>query len=73
MMTVEIYLLIDSNGDYVTHHEMDELAQLFEDTHGMPVQPTRVYELNLQVPEPKAVSIRADIPDKDQPVTITVA
>lgn len=74
MTNIEIFVMVDQDGDYVVHKDQDELNQAWDDEYSSgPVGNVRVFAMSLRVPRPQAVAVSATIPNTDGPVTITVA
>ena len=62
MTEAKAYILIDANGDYVVDGDVDNLDANFNENVGVPTHPTRVLSITLQVPEPSAIELTADVP-----------
>jgi hypothetical protein len=71
---IEIFVMIDQDGDYVIAKDADDLGSRYEEEiHSSPPNATRVFALKLTVPMPKATVVTATLPDTDGPVTVTVS
>ena len=64
---VEIFVLVDENGDWVVHTEQEELGGLYEEAIGTDSGlGKRVYSVKIQLPAPATVTVNveADIPEQ---------
>jgi hypothetical protein len=69
---IELYVMIDSQGDYVVAADPDDLVELFQETHSGVSTVTAVYSVQLTVPTPAARVIRAQVTKNDAPVRIKI-
>jgi hypothetical protein len=73
--TCDVWLLVDADGDFVAHHDKDQLVELYEDC----VQPIadsggyRVVRVAVAVPLPHPVELTAEAPALGLPVVKEVA
>ena len=68
---IEVHVLIGEGGEYVVAKDRDELADLYAAEHGAVPAVTRVFAVQLSVPAPSAILIKAAV-DGTAPVKITV-
>lgn len=61
-MEVELWVLVDSDGNYSVGSSEDDCNQRFEDEIGTVQGNRRLYSLLLTVPDPKPVTLRATLP-----------
>lgn len=71
---IEVFLMIDRDGDYVVARDPDELGDMWDsEVRGPAPAITRVYSLKLKGPTPRETTITATLPETDAPVTVTVS
>ena len=60
---VEVFLLVDEVGDYVAHHSLDELGDLYDNCIGdSGALPRRIVKLVIQVEKPQVVKLAGEAP-----------
>ena len=60
---VELYVMVDENGDYVVAKEGGHLAEAYDDDVGCDSQTARrILTLKLRVEKPRTVELMADVP-----------
>lgn len=68
---VEIFLIIDENGNYAAGIDQDTAEEAAVDDGFSAVR--HVIRLTLQVPMPKVIDLAADLPEGKSEFTVTVA
>ena len=64
MTDLELFVLLDADGNYVTSHDRDNLMDEWDSVIGdTPVHPTRVFTIKLKVPMPVATNLAAVVPE----------
>jgi hypothetical protein len=71
---VEVFVLVDENGNYVVHKDEDELAEAYdndisEDSH----TGRRTIRIKLSVPLPEYVTMTGTVPALGEPSELTVS
>ena len=69
---IEIFIMVDSQGDYVTATDVDDLPELFQEVHSGATAVTAVYSVQLTVPTPAARVIKAQVTKDDAPVRFKI-
>lgn len=66
---IEVWVLVDSNGDYVAHEDSGELADAYTDRVGelSAVDGTRLVKFTVKVPLPKPIEIRGEVAVSEEP------
>ncbi len=69
---IQFWIAINETGDFVVNTDgaSDALSDL-ESSYTN--EATRVYEMNVSLPLPKVIEVKAELPETDGPVTVTVA
>lgn len=62
MLTLDVWVMVDENGDYVVSREQDELNKSFANEHGDTELATRHIKLTVSVPAPRPVKLATDVP-----------
>ena len=71
---VEVYMMIDGDGDFVFDTDPDNLGSRYEDeVSSTPPNISRVFHFKMTVPLPKATVIQATIPNTDDAVSVTIS
>lgn len=74
MKTVEVWVLIDSDGNYAVANDQERVKEVYEED----TQPFgdadgfRLVKLSLRVALPEVIEASGEIPDTDGPVALTV-
>jgi hypothetical protein len=74
---VDVFILIDADGDYSVGGGDEDVPEKFANEHGdlAPTPPSRLIKLVLTVPAPEAVELQAMLPAgcaTEAPITLTV-
>jgi hypothetical protein len=70
---VEVFVMLDENGDYVVADNGDSLDEKYAEEHGETNLARRVVKLNLKIQLPEIVEVSATIPaDAAGEVALTV-
>lgn len=77
MQEIEVFILMDADGNFITTHDADNIKDEW-DTHigNEPVHPTRLMRIKLNVPLPVEINLAATVPAEAipaVPVSMTVA
>jgi phosphoenolpyruvate carboxylase len=70
---VEVFVMVDENGDYVATHIAERLTDLYEedvnDDHGLG---RRVIRITIKVPLPEIVDLKGEVPVEAEPTGLVV-
>lgn len=73
METIEVWVIMDENGDYAVAANKNDAVQAFEDDVGW-YGAVRTVCLKLQMAKPKPIVVSGMVPDDDEgTVTLTVS
>ena len=70
-MEAEVFVIVDSEGSYVSHCELDEAHTLADDNSLVPCR--RVIRVVLNVPLPEMIEVTADIPEEPKAASVKVS
>ena len=71
---IEFSIMIDQDGDFVVDVDPDNLGSRYEDEiNSTPPNASRVFTFKLTVPLPKPSVVSAVVPDKNEPVNMTIS
>lgn len=69
---IEVWVLVDENGDYVATTDESDLTERWEEVIGNQCIGSRVMKITLKVEKPRTVELTADVPLPAEKVTMTV-
>lgn len=72
MAEVEVWVVVDANGDYEVGPCQDSAHTHYRDNVGEIDGPTRMVRVVLSVPLPTAVEVRAELPAEPDGVAVEV-
>lgn len=73
MLDVEVWVMVDEDGNYAVHHDKDELEQRYEEEVGRTSgAATRVVRVALKVPCPRPVEVVANVAEESGAVAVSV-
>ena len=73
---VEVFVMIDSDGNYVAHHDGDRLGEFFEEETGSEVKDVggmRVVRIVVKVPLPEMIELKGEVAAEEQAGELKVA
>ncbi len=71
--TIEVWVLVDENGDHVASHDVDLLDELYADTIGDGESlGMRYVKCTLTVPLPTTIELTGEVKDEPNTATMTV-
>lgn len=76
MIEVEVWVLVDANGNAAADCDPDHLKDEYEADYGEaldPQTPSRVVKIKLRIPAPAPVELAAEVPAEANAGTIAVA
>lgn len=63
MHEIEVFLMVDQDGDYVVTKDQSTLGEAYEsEISGTPPSVSRTYRLVLKVPVPIAIEVKGTLP-----------
>jgi hypothetical protein len=65
--SLDVWLMVNEDGEYVATHDEDNLTELYDDCVGGAPANCRTVHLSLSVPLPRAIDASAELPDDAQP------
>jgi hypothetical protein len=65
--SLDVWLMVNDDGEYVATHDEDNLTELYDDCVGGTPANCRTVHLSLSVPLPRAVSVSAELPKDARP------
>lgn len=73
-MQIEVFIMVDVDGDYVVAKDEADLGQIYQDNIADPITvATRTYKLTLNVPQPKIIDVRGTLPAPvEQPAEMAI-
>lgn len=72
MQEIEIFVIVDENGDYAIHKERSEVEQAYCDDIGDAEAAKRLIVVKLNVPLPKPIEVTATVPAEPSTATVEV-
>lgn len=61
---VELWVLVDEDGNHVAHHDVDQLADLYDEAIGGDAgKARRVVKVTLSVPMPEVTELTGVVPE----------
>jgi hypothetical protein len=60
---LEIWAMVNEDGEYVATHDEDNLSDLYDDCIGGTPTNCRTVKLNLTVPLPQPIEVSGEVPD----------
>jgi predicted transcriptional regulator len=75
MTEIEIAIMIDEDGDYAVHHDVDAIKERFEEEVGEldGAKAYRLVRLKVNVPTPKPATATINVPDLPNDAAVTLA
>jgi hypothetical protein len=64
---LDVWLMVNEDGEYVASHDEDNLSELYDDYVGGSSANLRTIRLSLSVPLPQPVNVSVELPDVPQP------
>ena len=64
---VEVFVMVDQDGDAVASTDKDNLADLWADNIGDVPPGSRVVRIALKIPRPKVTTVAATLPELPEP------
>lgn len=69
---VEVWVVVDENGDYVVDTASDSAEEKYGDDIGRTGIATRMVKVTLKVPYPKPIEVTAELPEESSEVAVAV-
>jgi hypothetical protein len=76
MNEIEVFILINANGEYVLAKEQDDLEQAYIDDidgDGSGGMATRIIAVTLKVPTPEIITVNVEVPAEPTNATVVVS
>lgn len=70
MTEIEVFVIVDSEGQYVSHVELSDCQELADENGMEPCR--RVIRVTLNVPTPTFIEVEATLPEETNAATVTV-
>lgn len=70
---IEVFVMVDENGDYVTTTDESELTEKWEEVIGNQCIGSRVLKITLKVEKPRTVELTADVPLPAEKIVMNVS
>ena len=74
MSEIEIFVIIDENGDYSISRESSELQEQYTNDHGGDIGEiaVRLIAVKIKVPTPKPITVSATLPEEANEAIVSV-
>jgi hypothetical protein len=73
MHTIEVWVVVDQNGDFDCGADADNASERYGDSIGGDLAGSRVVKMTLQIEMPEPLTISATLPAREGKVSMTVA
>jgi hypothetical protein len=71
---IEVWVLVDSDGNAVAHTDRDSIAELYdEQIGGESAMARRLVKLSLKIPVPAEVALTGTVPDDGSPAVLALS
>lgn len=70
MTEIEVFVIVDGDGNVVANADLDEASTLANDNDLGPVR--RVLKLCIKMPTPEPLEVAVELPGEDADATVTV-